>query len=81
MYPFFNVAVKAEVKFNMFLFIKNRVFEYFLAILTHLFSLTDLMPQVKVQSVETVEGCTHEVSAVKKHMKNRLVTPNCMYHC
>lgn len=39
------------------------------------------MPQVKVQSVETVEGCTHEVSAVKKHMKNRLVTPNCMYHC
>ncbi|NXY11452.1 MTREX helicase, partial [Pteruthius melanotis] len=25
-------------------------------------SLTDLMPQVKVQSVETVEGCTHEVA-------------------
>ncbi|NWR19727.1 MTREX helicase, partial [Emberiza fucata] len=25
-------------------------------------NLTDLMPQVKVQSVETVEGCTHEVA-------------------
>ncbi|KAK2117863.1 hypothetical protein P7K49_004750 [Saguinus oedipus] len=25
-------------------------------------SLADLMPRVKVQSVETVEGCTHEVS-------------------
>uniref|UniRef100_A0A5F9CQ06 Exosome RNA helicase MTR4 n=1 Tax=Oryctolagus cuniculus TaxID=9986 RepID=A0A5F9CQ06_RABIT len=25
-------------------------------------SLTDLMPRVKVQSVETVEGCTHEVA-------------------
>ncbi|PNI24050.1 SKIV2L2 isoform 6, partial [Pan troglodytes] len=24
-------------------------------------SLADLMPRVKVQSVETVEGCTHEV--------------------
>ncbi|KAH0627945.1 hypothetical protein JD844_008540 [Phrynosoma platyrhinos] len=25
-------------------------------------NLTDLMPQVKVQAVETVEGCTHEVA-------------------
>lgn len=50
-----------------------------MAILTYLFSLTDLMPQVKVQSVETVEGCTHEVSAVKMHMKNRLVSLNCVY--
>lgn len=25
-------------------------------------SLADLMPRVKVQSVETIEGCTHEVS-------------------
>uniref|UniRef100_A0A8C5TDW8 Exosome RNA helicase MTR4 n=1 Tax=Malurus cyaneus samueli TaxID=2593467 RepID=A0A8C5TDW8_9PASS len=28
----------------------------------YFFSLTDLMPQVKVQSVDTVEGCTHEVA-------------------
>lgn len=28
------------------------------------------MPQVKVQAVETVEGCTHEVSAMKMHMKS-----------
>lgn len=25
-------------------------------------SLADLMPKVKVEPVETVEGCTHEVS-------------------
>lgn len=65
---FFNVAIKAEVKFNMFMFAKNRIFEYYFTVLTHVFSLTDLMPQVKVQSVETVEGCTHEVSAVEKHV-------------
>lgn len=29
------------------------------------------MPRVKVQAVDTVEGCTHEVSAVKMHMKSR----------
>lgn len=32
---------------------------------SYLFSLADLMPHVKVQAVETVEGCTHEVSAEK----------------
>lgn len=52
----------------MFMFAKNRIFEYYFTVLTHVFSLTDLMPQVKVQSVETVEGCTHEVSAVEKHV-------------
>lgn len=28
------------------------------------------MPHVKVQAVETVEGCTHEVSAVQMNMES-----------
>lgn len=27
------------------------------------FSLSELMPKVKAEQVETVEGCTHEVNA------------------
>lgn len=33
------------------------------------FSLAEFMPQVKVEQVETVEGCSHEVK--KKQNKNR----------
>jgi len=29
------------------------------------FSLSELMPKVKAEQVETVEGCTHEVNTVE----------------
>uniref|UniRef100_A0A8C9LGR4 RNA helicase n=1 Tax=Pavo cristatus TaxID=9049 RepID=A0A8C9LGR4_PAVCR len=42
---------------------ENRVFRYiFDNPNLRVFSLADLMPHVKVQAVETVEGCTHEVA-------------------
>lgn len=31
-------------------------------------SLADLMPKVKVEQVETVEGCTHEVQHKHTHI-------------
>lgn len=47
---------------------EKRILKYFSGYPNlHVFSLTDLMPQVKVQAVESVEGCTHEVSTVKMH--------------
>lgn len=30
------------------------------------FSLAEFMPQVKVEQVETVEGCSHEVKNIYK---------------
>jgi len=39
------------------------------------------MPRVKVQAVETVEGCTHEVSAVKMHMKSMSLFHRINYVC
>lgn len=72
MHPFFNIAVEVDVKLQRFCICKeNRIFKYLFGNPnSHVFSLADLMPQVKVQAVETVEGCTHEVSAVKMHMKS-----------
>lgn len=55
------------MKFDVFQFIKKTGFLhiFFGNPNSYFFSLADLMPHVKVQAVETVEGCTHEVSAVQ----------------
>lgn len=67
---FFQCCSKSRGEVQHFRICKeNRILKYLSGYPNlHVFSLTDLMPQVKVQAVETVEGCTHEVSAVKMHM-------------
>uniref|UniRef100_A0A8C9G7U8 RNA helicase n=1 Tax=Pavo cristatus TaxID=9049 RepID=A0A8C9G7U8_PAVCR len=53
---------RGEVKLSS-TYKENRVFRYiFDNPNLRVFSLADLMPHVKVQAVETVEGCTHEVA-------------------
>lgn len=60
------------MKFKILAFIKKlRFFKYISGNPnSHVFSLADVMPWVRVQAVETVEGCTHEVSAAEMHVES-----------
>lgn len=67
------VIVRLECRFpheshfpsdKYFDYVSSLTSEFVLFLLLSFFSLAEFMPQVKVEQVETVEGCSHEVKKI-----------------